>query len=266
MKNFIKLFFIIFLLIIIIVLSYNYIFLKFTNKHNLEMNSIHFFEKSSNFTINKIILYTNAYGVNKNTNFQQSNWILDLYQYTDIAIFIDNGTDDLNSSNTIKKIYIEDINFYNSPKSGTTSLYYLDSGYFGTETYSEDYKIDNTLEFTILNDSNENDSIQTNTPVMFSDLSNPITLKYVNNNIYNNFNLPTNEAISFDGSLLNKSGISISSLESSFSFYIVIVNNNNETFKHLVHIDIPLSNTSGDIYSGFVLETKNNLNYSFLKE
>lgn len=221
--------------------------------------------ENSPFIINKIILYSSAYGTNKGSGQNQSSWLLDIYQYTDIAIFIDRNFSDLNEKNTIKKLYIENINFYNSSETGTPSLYYLDAKHFGNADYLEDYKILDKLEFTVLNDSNENNSIQTNTPVLFSDLSNPITLKYINNNIYNRgnyFEAPINTPIILDGTLIDIAKISVSSLETSFNFDIVLENNNNDTFRYKLNINIPLTN----VYMGYDKEILENLNYVFLKE
>lgn len=262
MKKFVKSCIVFVLLIVLIIISYNYIFLKAVSKFNLEKSSSEIINNELPFAINKITLYSSINGLNKEGNSDQSNWILNLYQYTDISISIVKNNENLSANNTIKELYIENINFYNEPKIGTPSLYYLNPQNFGTEKYAETDKIDNKLEFTVLNDKNEDNSVSTTTPVMFSDLSNPITLKYVNQNIYKNFVFPTSEFINFDGSLLNRVDISTASLEASLSFYIVTVNNNDETFKHLVNVNIPVNN----IQSGHILEIIDNLDYRFIKD
>jgi len=262
LKNFVKSCIVIILLIILIVLSYNFIVMKAVSKFSLEKSSSEAINDNLPFIIDKITLYSSISGSSQDSNIDKSSWVLNLYQYTDISISLARSVEDLSKSNTIKELYIENINFYNSPKIGTPSLYYLDSKNFGTEDYSENDKIEEELKFTVVNNRNEDNSISTNTPILFTDLSNPITLKYVNHNVYKNFVFPTSESISFDGSLLNRIDIPTADLECSFSFYVVIVNNNNETFKHLLNIKVPIDN----IQSGHIVETNDNLDYKFIKE
>ena len=109
----------------------------------------------------------------------------------------------LTSSNTVKKLSLENISL-SAPILGTPSLYYLDSLNFGTANFNGTYKLDDFLEFTVLNDENNNNNIQSNTPVFFTDCSNPITLKYVNPSIKENYTVTSNEPIFFDGRLLCK--------------------------------------------------------------
>ncbi len=264
-KNILKTILVFLLFVLVIFISYQYIFLKYANKRSLE-KSIDFLEDTENFPffIDKIILYSSAYGNNRNTNFQQTNWILNLYQYTDIAIYLKGNKNTLTPNNTIKKLSINSFHFYQSPTIGEPTLYYLDVNDFGTGNFSENNKIENTLTFNVLNDANTENLISTNTPVLFSDLSNPITLKYVNP-LYSNFELPSHEIIHFDGNLLNRANIKLQNLSASFRFNIEVVNYLNETFLYNLNIDIPLENNETTIFSGKILECKEHLNYPFIK-
>ena len=56
-------------------------------------------------------------------------------------------------------------------------------------------KIEDNLEFTVLNFDNKDNSIMYNTPVFFSDLSNPVTLKFTNL-LYKNYSIENTEKLS----------------------------------------------------------------------
>lgn len=263
-KAIIILFILILILFITLIILINPIIFKYKNKINLE-NSISIFENKEElpFYIDKTIFYSSAYGKNQNSNFTQKNWVLELYQYTDIAIYLNTYLENFSKTNSLKKVTISDINIKN-PNIGDAYVYYLDSQEFGTEKYIESNKISDSLEFTVLNDNNSENSIKTNTPVLFSDLSNPITLKYVNI-IDTNFKLPTDEIIFFNGSLLERANIKLSDLKSNLSFKINLTNNNNENFYYNFNLDIPLSNENSDLYSEDILIKNTNLDYKFLK-
>ena len=68
------------------------------------------------FEVNKIVFFSNCDAKNKtssSTNFTIEN----LYQYTDMAIFINNhSTDEKTSENTLKKVSINNIKFNKMPE------------------------------------------------------------------------------------------------------------------------------------------------------
>ena len=108
------------------------------------------------------------------------------------------------------------------------------------------------------------DEIDYNTPTLFNNCANPITLSYVNSNITNNYTVEnTDNAITYDGSLLKKCNILLSDLACNFSFTVYIENNLGQKFKCPVYISIPLENDSSSIYDGNYTYTYNP-NYSFL--
>lgn len=244
---------VILLLILDIYLFFNYIYLKYKNKFFIENTDVVLAEelKNSAFKINKILLYSSGYGENKNTKFQNANWILDIYQYTDIALY-------LNSSEAIKSLSIS--NF----KSNFGNLYYLDSKKFGTEEILRNYEINPILEYTVLNDSNEKNLVNYNTPVFFADSSNPITLKFVNL-VAKNFKIENNEKLEFNGSILEKANIKLEDLKTNISFDINIKNYNNEEYNTTISFSIPIENKSTNIFNGSIFEEKNNENIIFRK-
>ena len=246
MKNFIKFVIVIFVIIAIIYLGYTFIF---TNKRASQTAES---AQNSPFSISKITVYTSAHGINKNANFQQNNWVLDIWQYSDIAVFIDNGESTLSPENTVKALSLTDISI-SAPKLGTSNLYYLDTLTFGTPTISENYKLADYLEFTALNDSNENSWAKYNTPIFFTDCSNPITLKYVNNPVKENFEIQANEPVFFDGRLLKMAEIPLDDLAATIHFTVNLKSNDDKKFECKIALPISLENETSSIYDGSVL-------------
>ena len=193
-----------------------------------------------------------GFGQNKNTNFQKANWILDIYQYTDIALYVD-------CSEAIKNLSIS--NF----KSSTGNLYYLDITKFGTGDILKEYEITENLDFSVLNDTNEDNSINYNTPVFFADGSNPITLKFVNT-IKKNYVIENSEQLKFDGSILEKTGLKLEELNNKISFDIKIKDYNNDEYSSRINLRIPIEKENATIFNGSILEKKNNLNIILLKK
>ncbi len=253
-------------LLILIYILYQFLWIPYKNKITFEKETITLSESIQNspFSISKVLLYSSAHGENQNTNFQQSNWILNILQYTDIAIYLNHAGETLNSSNTIQKLSLENIAI-TAPNLGSPSLYYLDSLNFGTANFNQNDKLENTLEFTILNDENKHNDIQSNTPVFFTDCSNPITLKYVNSSVKENYAITSHEPIFFDGHLLQIANISLENLETTISFTIHIESNNHKNYFCHVSLPISLKNETSSIYDGNILMEKKLENYKFIE-
>ena len=186
----------------------------------------------------------------------------DLYQSTDIAIFINNNADgNFNLKNTLKKVNLSNINFTLSPSIGTPKLYYKNLNDFATTSYNENNIIENNLEFNI---SSENE-IDYSTPTLFNNCANPITLNYVNSNIKNDYTLTDNISnLSYDGSLLKYCNITLNSISCKLSFLITITNNLDEIYTCPLILTIPLSTENATIYDGNLIIT-DNTNYNFIK-
>jgi hypothetical protein len=266
MKKKIILTIIVFILLVTdIYLFFNFIYTRFKNEKMIEKYDLEIANQLANspFKIEKIILYSSASGINKNTNFQNSNWILDIFEYTDIAIYL-SQPDVLDTSNTVQNLKISNITLNVENTKYTPALYYLDANSFGTNAFLDDNKIENELEFSVLNFDNTDNSIMYNTPIFFSDLSNPITLKFTNTLLIN-YSLENTEKLIFDGSLLSKTPLDLQSLKASLSFAIDITNYNNENYFANINIDIPIKNNEQSILDGSILEIQNT-NISFLKD
>lgn len=250
MKKFLKILFIVILFILCIYLFYYFVLVPFKEPQNSTKNPEH-----SLFSLAKIVVYSSAYGENQDTTFEQNKWILDIFQYSDIALYIDNGNAELNSENTIKKLWIENIKISN-PSLGSPCLYYLNSLNFGTANFNAQDKMEEKLEFTVLNDENLDTNLQYNTPTFFTDCSNPITLKYVNHSVKNGFEITSNEPLFFNGKLLQTAGISLENLSAKLQLIIHIINHNNEDFYYDLSLPIPLKTETQSILEGSVLFEK----------
>lgn len=251
-----KIFVIMLIFILILINSYlifNYIYVKYRNKTSLENHYIQLSQELSQspFKIDKILLYSSISGINKNTNFQNTNWLLDIFQYTDIAIY-------LTSNQPIKTLSISNPKF----TSNSQKLYYLDSTKFGTDTILNNYEITKSLDYTVLNFENNDNSIKFNTPVFFADASNPITLK-LTNTLLQNFSIPNSEKIVFDGTLFSKTNLTQNILSVNLSFNIEITNYSNEKYSTLLNVSIPLEECNSIISDGYIYLENINLNIPF---
>lgn len=209
------------------------------------------------FSIDRIYLYSSADATSNETT--KPVWDLNIFQFTDIAIYINNRSEEgVTYENTIKELTIDNIKF-NNVKSGTPSLYYKNVNDFAKLTNTEENKINDSLEFNIINSGDADYS----TPVIYSNCQNPITLEYVNTNmeedtIISDISTP----LTYDGSLLRKGGILLSQMECTLSFTITIINNYNQKYVATVYIDIPLEDSmSGEsIYDGKLIKNIKNTN------
>ena len=209
------------------------------------------------FSIDRIYLYSSADATSNETT--KPVWDLNLFQYTDIALFVNNRSNEgVNYENTIKELTISNVKF-NNLQSGTPSLYYKDVNDFAKLTNTDENKINDSLEFNVINSGDADYS----TPVIYSNCQNPITLEYVNSNMEENTIISDISApLTYDGSLLKKGGILLSQMECTLSFTITIINNYNQKYVATVYIDIPLEDSmSGDsIYDGKIIKNIENTN------
>lgn len=250
-----------FILIAILVLLSGRVFGMFLNKYTCENEYLDFASKNEKivFSINKCVLFSNCNAINKeNTN--TAFTIEDLYQYTDIAIFINNNSDEHNLENTLKSVKIKNLKFITTPSVGEQQIFYKNINSFAENSISKDFAFDNELVFNISSKDNEN----LETPVLYNNCANPIVLSYINNNIKNDYALDNSTSITYDGSLLKRCGVLLNSLNAKFSFDIFITNNLDEEFKCTVYIDVPLENENKSLYDGTITVTQNT-NYNFYR-
>lgn len=171
----------------------------------------------SKFDVSKIHYYSNVNADVSETTYDNPEWNLNVYQYTDIAIYVDRLSDSY-----ITKVYIDNIEIENSKK-GVQDLYYLNPTDFGACNKINAEKIDEKLEYNIIDDRNIDNDVKYNIPIFFEDCSNPITIRYINSEILKNYKIENTERVSFDGSLLKNGKIDLEDIESKISMNLNIV-------------------------------------------
>ena len=249
------------LFIIVLILCYLLLY-KYVLKRNLENSALDFSDKNQEtiFEINNVTFFSSCDAKNKSAS--SSNFTLEnLYQYTDMAFFITSPKEEKNLENTLKSVYIDNINFTKLPTLGTPSLYYKNIYNFAKSDIIDSNLINNRLDFNISSE----DETSLDTPTLYNNLANPIVLSYVNNNIKTDYTITnTNSPLTYDGSLLKKCDILLNWIRSSISFDIYITNNLDQEFKCTVFIDIPLESEEESIYDGSVT-LNNNTNFVFYR-
>lgn len=257
-KVIVKLLITIVLFVVCISMAFNIIKINTINKQFsesiAEMSKIN---SKTIFSIDRIYLYSSADAISKETN--KPIWDLDIYQFTDIALYINNRDDEgLTYENTIKKLSIDNIKF-NNLETGEPSLYYKNVNDFAKLDIIEENKIQDKLNFNILN-SGIADYAK---PVIYSNCQNPITLEYVNSKMKEETKITDiTNPLTYDGSLLKKAGILLTNIKCTISFRITIENYYGQKFIATAYIDIPLEesfeNTS--IYDGKIIKNIQNSN------
>ena len=259
------------------------------------------------FSIDKIYLYSSANATNNKT--KKSMWNLNVYQYTDIALYI-SGNSNNKAQNTIKELYIDNIKF-DSFNGGTPNLHYKNLFEFGKFNLETDYliadrlnyeivepakmdskfntldnsinvEIPNTVDDVEINNTNVDSSNNVNDtssvssvknldyakPQVYSDLSNPITLEYMNLIKSNYLVSDIENPLVYNGSLLKRAGVDLTSISGNITFKVHIKNILGESYVANVKIAIPLKDdVSGDtIYDGsFTKEITTKTNFSVEK-
>ena len=227
------------------------------------------------FSIDKITYFSscNAKG---DTNSNSSFTISDLYQYTDIAIFLNpnsknlssknftgenSSSENLSSKNTLKSVTISDIEYDLKPTIGTQNLYYKSISDFAKSNFSEENLVKDSITF----ETTSENEIDYSKPILYNNCANPITLCYVNSNLKDNYTFSNDISnLTYNGSLLKMCGITLSSLNCQISFTITITNNLDDKYSCPLILNIPLSTESSTIYDGN-LTIKDSVDYKFIK-
>ena len=253
-------------LVILLIILYIYgllIHRHFTRKSFAEKNmEVYHHNEEKVFKIEKIILCSSANAIDRSK--EKNMQSLSIYQYTDIAIYIDNG-DALTNKNTISKLYIDNISLEGEEDIGIKSLNYKNTLNFGLkEDIEKPKELENNIDFNIIYTNEQEKQTNYNEPAFFTDCSNPITLEYLNYDLINNYKMEENNMVSFDGSILKKAGISKESIGCKVKFRINIINNQSEKYTCYLNIKIPLD----DIYKGTTMKSKetNKEKYVFFRE
>lgn len=250
----------------ILLIIFIFIYLYFINNLFIKRNFEKDFTKLSSlndetiFSLNKIILFSSATVDAKELN--NAVWNLNISQYTDIAIYLNNSPNSDSNKNIVKEFYITNISI-TPTEYGTPCLYQKSKSDFGKFSYLDKNKITDNFYFNIESDianiNNSNNSIDKN-------LSTPLILGFYNKDIKTNF-LYSEQQVEYNGKILKQASIPPRSIKANVSFDINIVNEANEHYICNVSFEIPFENGNSSIYEdGYITKEINNLdNYKFLR-
>lgn len=259
-KNTKIVFIVLILLLIFCILSYSYLFYVSYSKDEFVNQSIKIAEGNelSVFKISKILLFSSGNAIDNSSNKSLQN--LDICQYTDISIYIDNTSSisDLTTQNTVKELWIDNININTSnPSIGSPILNYKNpnsSGIFENLNQASNNRID----FNIVNTNEQNETADYSQPTFYTDCSNPISLGYINKGIVKNYSIHDDiNSVVFNGKIFEQTGVNLEDIGYNLKFDIHIKNYDNDSFVYHANIDVNLNTDNKDILSGSLYETRN---------
>lgn len=258
------------LLFIIFLLYYHFIISKAISRNEFANQMIELSDDNENpiFSVQKILLYSSASAFDNSKD--QALKDMSINQYTDISIYIDNlaSSSDLTDENTVKELYIDNINITSNSDKGTKLLNYKNPLNFGKYTAIENYENDR-IDFNIVRTNEENENYDYSIPTFYTDCSNPISLGYLNKDILTNYAVSGDtNSISYNGKLLKEANINLDELKYNLNFKIHIVNNLNQKFVYQISIDVDLNDENGGIYNGYIYKGKSTSGneYTFFRE
>lgn len=210
-------------------------------------------ETNMPFNLSEIIVVSSAEGITKSENPQNYKWNLDIMQYNDIYLHIEKN-ENYNKNAYIESISLENFSF-TEPQVGNTRIYMPNSTDGGLFTFDDKYLINRVLTYNGAKNSNTK-TLEVSSQggnVLFR-AANTEVGEYISND---------DAEIAHNGTLINKTGVSIEDLKYSISFDIVI-DTNIATYRGRVNLELPV----GDILieGTSQLDEKNCSNIVFKRE
>lgn len=258
------------ILLVIVIFSYRYIYNRESAIRKYAEESEKFVEENqeSIFKIDRIILYSSANTTDNSENQELKS--LDISQFTDIEIYIDNKQNgsELTAENSVNSLAIDDIKISSNYYFGEKIFNYKNPNdcakYVDLENCKED-----SIKFKVNTNNTQNEFSNYDENVFYTDCSNPISLGYINKNIITNAAITNTGALSLDGSILKLANIDLEKLTATIEFTIHLTNNYNESFMCKVKIDNELEDKAKNesIYSGYLMKIINcEDDFTFIKE
>ena len=210
-------------------------------------------ETNMPFNLSEIIVVSSAEGITKSENPQNYKWNLDIMQYNDIYLHIEKN-ENYNKNAYIESVSLENFSF-TEPQVGNTRIYMPNSADGGLFTFDDEYLINRVLTYNGAKNSNTK-TLEVSSQggnVLFR-AANTEVGEYISND---------DAEIAHNGTLINKTGVSIEDLKYSISFDIVI-DTNIATYRGRVNLELPV----GDILieGTSQLDEKNCSNIVFKRE
>ncbi len=258
------------LAIVVLLLFYHFVLADVFSRNNFANQMIELSDENetSVFNIQKVLLYSDANAIDNSEDHSLKN--MSICQFTDLSIYLDNSSSntELSSENTVKELYIDNINMTSKSDIGTKILNYKNPMNFGK--YKNIKELDNgRIDFKVINTNQENESQNYSEPTFYTDCSNPITLGYLNKDIVTNYSVSdASKSISFNGKVLKEANVNLDDINYTLNFTIHIVNNLNQKFAYNMKLDINLNDDNGGIYNGYTYKgkTTSGSEYRFFKE
>jgi len=197
---------------------------------------------SKEFEIYKIKYYSSANAISNTTNYQNPEWNLKVYQYTDIAIYI-NRINEESANNYITRLCLSNFNSENM------KVYYLNPQNFGNSNLNTDDIIEDKLEYNVINSGNNEDAQGYNIPIYFQDCSNPITIRVVNL-LADNYRVSKDTALNYNGKLIRDLGFGLYNLNDEISFDLEMDTKLGKSKTTRVELTIPFENEKNSILDG----------------
>ena len=256
------------ILLIVSIFAYKFIYKVETCKLIYSDQSEKFVSQNASpvFRIDKIVLYSSANWID-NSDGKLRN--IDISQFTDIALYIDNTgkTTELNEENTISEMFIDNIKITPMPDNQNRIINFKNSIDYGKYVDLSNYEEDGIVFNVLHNNEDRQNSVDGN--VFYTDCSNPIVLGYLNKDLLTNCRIGAdNGTLVFDGTILKTAGVKLEDISAKISFTIHIKNNQNEDFVCNVTIDDDFTIDKEDgIYTGYLMKIFNNQGreYNFIK-
>lgn len=214
MKEKIKYVILIILLILIVISMYIIANAKPKNK----------VEEPERIAVNKIVCYSSANASNSSENIKE-NWEVDIYQYTDIAIYLQKIR-----NIEIASVYLDNIEINKKPALGEANIYRKNIDDFAKNMLLGTAEDKIELKVSL---NGENDFLQ--------NCTSPITISYINKNIKQNYLIPnTSQQLTFDETILKRAMILSEEIEAQISFDINIIDSEQNKYITKITLDIPI--------------------------
>ena len=178
------------------------------------------------YILKEMLIISKANVNNKPTD--DYKWNINIYQNTDIYLEIARNTEH-KSNEVLKSVKIEDIQITSNEK--YTPQAYIPAGE-GTEmfNYTDESKITNQIEYTIENTQNIKErKLTTEGGILALSICIPEIGTYQGND----------DKITYDGTLLNKIGITKEQINTNLKFNLIIETESNKTYKAEIDLNIP---------------------------
>ena len=189
-------------------------------------------EKNMPFKLSSIIVISNAEGYQEEEN-KDYLWDSEIYQINDIYLNIEKNKN-YKEEEFIKSVVIENIEINENPSVGNIEFYRVSNDEKRLFDYSEEYKVDNKLEYI-------GDTISDLKNLKISNQGNTLILRVVNKTGKNYTS--NDKEFKHSGKMLEKVGISYEQIKGKVSFDLVINLESDISFRAKVELELP----TGDI-------------------